>query len=329
MSKPQDKEPPNKWKSHLASSGLPLEFEAAKILASKKFAVSADYSYARDDAGIVKDFSVDIEAMGFTPFRNSNNTTSVVRVLVECKYRVPTTKWLFLPDPNSGEYSSVTLGQTLHAVSEFSPAELELNATVPFDQDMVFCYKGVEVNERGDVFDKEIKHGISQLQYALPRLFTQEVMFWGGCCEDCFAFFYCPILLTNADLIVAREDIKVRDVEQASKLTDLGDIVPYFVLFQDYGPDFEKHCSKECEPLAKLEEMEQFRLLSELATKSKKAYDRNEWLKISKGLIATERYYLRRYFTQFVVCNFKSFPKLIDHLKRTTQKAISKRKKRC
>jgi hypothetical protein len=30
-----------------------------------------------------------------------------------------------------------------------------------FDENMILCYKGVEINESGDVFDKEIKHGLS------------------------------------------------------------------------------------------------------------------------------------------------------------------------
>ena len=327
MVKLKDKEGSNKWKSRLASSGLPLEFEAAKILAKKRFAVSPDYAYARDDAGVVKDFSVDIEASGYTPFRKSNSITSSVTLLVECKYRVPTTKWLFLPDPNYGDYSYVILGRTLHAVHEFSPFILEPNATTSFDEDMIFCYKGVEINENGDVFDKEIKHGISQLQYALPRLFTQSVMFTGGVGEDSWPFFYCPILLTNAELIVAREEITLKDVERASKITDLGELVPFLVIEQDYGPDFERHCLKECTPLGKLEESERFKLLSELIDKSKRSSEKDEWLRISKGLANTERYYLRRYFTQFVICNFKAFPKLATHVKRIAQEAISQREK--
>jgi hypothetical protein len=121
---------PNKWKSRLASSGVPLEFEAAKILAKKRFAVSADYTYARDDAGVVKDFSVDLEASGFTPFGNPNSITSSVSILVECKYRLPSTRWLFLPDPNY-YYTSLVVGHTLNAVYEFPRLNLRLTLQCP------------------------------------------------------------------------------------------------------------------------------------------------------------------------------------------------------
>jgi hypothetical protein len=57
-----------KWKSKLISSSLPLEFEVAKFLVSQGFSVSADYTYARDDSGIVKDFSVGLQATAYLPF---------------------------------------------------------------------------------------------------------------------------------------------------------------------------------------------------------------------------------------------------------------------
>lgn len=327
MTQLRDQEIPNKWKSHLASSGVPLEFEAAKILAKKGFAVSADYTYARDDAGVVKDFSVDIEATGFTPFRNTNHLTSSVSLLVECKYRVPSTKWFFLPDPNTAEFYMGVSGDTLHAVDEFSPFKLDVGSTASFGADMVLCYKGVEINERGDVFEREIKHGLSQLQYALPRLFTQKVMFSGGAGEDSFPFFYCPILLTNADLIVAKEELTLRDIEKADSVTDLGERVPFFVIQQDFGPDFERHCLKECAPLGKLEELDHFRVLSGLRADSERGTVNDRWLEICKGLVNNEKYYINRFFTQFVVCNFNAFARLITHVKRTAMEAISTRKR--
>jgi hypothetical protein len=55
-----------KWKAGLLSSSVPLEYEVAKILAKEAFAVSADYSYLRrDEQGIEKEFSCDIEATAY------------------------------------------------------------------------------------------------------------------------------------------------------------------------------------------------------------------------------------------------------------------------
>ena len=58
-----------KWKDCLLSSSLPFEFEIAKLLASAGFFISADYTYSRTDAGVTKDFSVDIEASGYISIR--------------------------------------------------------------------------------------------------------------------------------------------------------------------------------------------------------------------------------------------------------------------
>lgn len=76
-----------KWKDKLISSSLPLEFEAAKILVSKKFSITSDYSYARDDSGVIKNFSVDILARIYTPFSNPNKVTASLELLVECKQK--------------------------------------------------------------------------------------------------------------------------------------------------------------------------------------------------------------------------------------------------
>jgi len=74
-----------KWKSSLVSSSLPLEHEVARILVAKGFSVEADYTYARDDAGRLKDFPVDINATGYSPFNDPNQVDGMLELLVECK----------------------------------------------------------------------------------------------------------------------------------------------------------------------------------------------------------------------------------------------------
>jgi hypothetical protein len=166
-----------KWKPRLVSSSLPLEYEAARHLAEKGFAVSADYAYARDDLGVTKDFSVDIHARGFAPFSDQNKNWASLDLLVECKQRGPNVSWLFLPDPNDPGFSPVTLGCTLRSFDAFSHWFLPSNATVGFDKGVQFCYKGVEVDDiSGQVFDSELKHGVAQLQYALPRVVCDNAL---------------------------------------------------------------------------------------------------------------------------------------------------------
>lgn len=164
-----------KWKSKLVSSSLPLEFEAAKILTAKKFTISADYSYARNDSGVVKDFSVDLYARAYLPFSKPEGMyqrpTATLEFLVECKQRVQNISWLFFPSHRPFfEYNN--FGYALHAEDQFSQLFFPVHATAYFEKVMFFCYKGTEINEKdGSVHDAELRHGIAQLQYALPRLY--------------------------------------------------------------------------------------------------------------------------------------------------------------
>ena len=229
----------NEWKSKLISSGLPLEFEAAQVLVSKRFSLIADFTYARNDSGIVKDFSVDIDAVLGFDFTNSVMKSTFLDILVECKQRRPDTKWLFLPDPNrifTSEISSFR--DPIHAFDEFSfdffpnDIDLSINDKIPV------CYKGIEIgSETGIVHDSELKHGIAQLQYGLPRLLYENIL---ASLEDkakCSRkFFICPILLTTADLYIANPKLKTNDIEKSKYLDQIAKKVPYLMFFQILDP---------------------------------------------------------------------------------------------
>lgn len=167
----------NKWKSKLLSSSVPMEYEVAQILVEKDFSTDVDFSYTRMDSGLEKDFSVDLRATSYIKSQD-DNFLAVIELLVECKYRHPSNKWLFFEDPNDGDFSPFTLGYTLRAVDDFSWQFFPANATVAFDISNCFCIKGVEVDtSSGGVYDSEIRHGLLQLQYALPRLLTDRISF--------------------------------------------------------------------------------------------------------------------------------------------------------
>lgn len=312
-----------KWKSRLVSSSLPLEFEAAKILVSKGFSISADFAYAKNDSGVVKDFSVDLHARGFPPFSNPYEILTTLELLVECKQRHPNISWLFFPDPNQPDFSPITVGLTLHAVDEFSQLFFAPNATVSFDKDIKFCYKGTEIDEsNGNVYDSELKHGIAQLQYALPRLYTESVLFNArGHPEDNHPFLFCSILLTTANLFVAHGDLITADIGNSSSLKDIADQVPYLVFFSDYGPDFEAHCRKECAPLVELSKMESIRSIEAYRLKN------GEYDYLLPSVLATsfsegQRYDLISHFSHFIVCTMEKFPSLINRVKRITTRAV-------
>ena len=306
----------NKWKSKLISSSLPLEFEVAKYFVSKGFSVTADYIYSRNDSGILKDFSVDLKGSAYLPFSNPNKIKTSLDLLVECKQRNPSVRWLFFPDPNLPDFSPITLGHTIRAVDKFSINFFRPNATINFDRSVSFCYKGVEVDEsNGNVYDSELRHGILQLQYALPRLLVENALHnLYGHLEDNHPFFFCPILLTTAELMLAKRKLRTSIVEQAECLTNISETVPYLVLYSDYGPDFERHCIRESVQLKELDSQ----LLDKFDTLR---YENREYSPISTSFLCHclangMRADLNNYFTQFVVCNINSLNTLIKDIKK-------------
>ncbi|ESA38144.1 hypothetical protein N836_32445 [Leptolyngbya sp. Heron Island J] len=305
-----------KWKSKLISSSLPLEFEAAKFLVSQGFSVSADYTYARDDSGVVKDFSVDLQATAYLPFSQPDRITAQLDLLIECKQRNPNVRWLFLPDPNPPDFSPITFGRTIRAIDNFSLKFFRPSATTDFDASIKHCYKGTEIDEsNGNVYDSELKHGISQLQYALPRLLAETALDNLRKHEDDnIPFLICPILLTTADLMVAKRNLDTSMIESAQCLSDISKSVPYLVLYSDYGPDFQKHCIKECIQLGKIES----KILDKF---DRKRFEAGEYSSISTSFLCQclaegMRADLVDYFTQFVICQTSSLKSLIRDIKK-------------
>ena len=199
------------------SSSLPLEFEVAKALVAKDFSVTADFTYSRDDLALVKDFSVDLRATAFTrsAFRQKRPSCPV-DLLVECKQRARST-WLFFPDPNKVDFQPYD--SPFSALDQFSRWFFLRHESV-LAGDSSSCYKGLEIDEsNGNVYDAEIRHGIFQLQYALPRLLAELIRDSATAQFDEHApFFIAPILVTNAPLVVARRNLTARQIQTATGL---------------------------------------------------------------------------------------------------------------
>jgi hypothetical protein len=314
-----------KWKDKLLSSSFPLEYEAMKLLAGDGFSVSSEFSYSRLDGDIRKDFSVDIDALDFTPFGNPNEVTSYVHFLVECKYRKVGTNWLFLPDPNNDEYSSFTLGQTIRAVDNFTKLKFSPNCVTSFDdkEELPFCLKGVEIDiVNSAAHDGQIKHGLSQLQYALPSMFERLITHSSfPMPDDAIPFFICPILLTSAPLFVANTDFSMSAVKDSNCIEDIAHEVPYLVTYQDISPEFTEHCQNEFESklrfnLKHLEEIGNYR-------SSLGEYDFDLPINFIESLIQGRTSELKGSFTQYIVCNWDHFPLLIKDLKEAITLAMS------
>lgn len=319
---------PGKWKSKLLSSSVPMEYEVARTLVERGFAIDADYSYAREDAGITKDFSVDIRATGYPPFRSSK-LLATIELLVECKHRHRGNKWLFFQDPNIEEMSPFMLGHTIRAVDSFSSTFFPENSTDSFDQQSIFCIKGVEIDaSNGNVYDTEIKHGLAQLQYALPRLLTDSIQFnIRNHQEDNLPFFFCPILLTTSEILVANSDISIQLVENASTLEELSTPARYVVVHSDCNPDFERHRQFACSTLARLENHTTTKSL-DVIRQAGGEYDFRLPSAQCSALAALDGERFQRYFSQTIVCSLEHFADLIEEIKTTVMSAIKPRKKK-
>ena len=233
-----------KWKSSLLSSSYPLEFEVAQILIKNKYAVEGEFPYKRIEDGNTKEFSVDIKALNCLNETNNVNANDLLEInlLIECKYRVPKTNWIFLPEINSNHnYTPDSKeGSAFNIVDQFSYHYFDNSPMVNFEKQIPKVWKGVEVKS-DSANDKEIKRGIYQLRYALPYFFEEKIDFNLLRNEFNIPFLVCPILITTADLYVLKKDCKVESVTKAEKVEDVATKVPYLVSFYPLGPDFLNH----------------------------------------------------------------------------------------
>jgi len=316
-----------KWKSRLASSSLPLEYEVARLLVSHGFGVAGEYSYTRMSSGEEKTFSVDVDGLAFSPFTNPHRVTGSLELLVECKYRRPEKKWLFIRDPNKPDYSPILLGATLRVLDAFSPYAVKGQAAADFERQLDFCYKGTEVNTKdGSVCDSDISKGISQLQFALPRLVslaaTDSLL---GHIDDAHVKVFCPVLVTTAKLYVAKRNFSTSAVVSSSSMDDLARHVPYLIMYRDCPADFTMHCTRECAQLRDLLDRDETKRIENARKRhSISVLNSPEWMLSS--LINGGRFCAGELFRQFVVCEMKHLPTLVSEIKRATTRVLRTRK---
>lgn len=251
------------WKKHLLRSSVPLEYETAKILSKNGLSVSVDYAYSRLDSGVDTECSVDIRGVGTVSLTERLSGFSSLDVLVESKYRERGTAWLFLPDPAD---RSARLTDVLNGVDYFS-AKFIHGPAIRTTEQIDRCISGVEIRKGSSDPDEDkkdrsgsnrtresaLRHGLRQLQYALPSLIALRIrMAAFRNLEDNMPFFVVPILVTNAQLIVANAEFSVSSVELATIPDDLGKTVPCLIWSSELGPDFDLHCKRKFAELTML-----------------------------------------------------------------------------
>lgn len=314
----------NKWKDRLLSSGIPLEYDVAKEFVSKGFAIDADYSYARSDQGFEKDFSVDLLASAYPPVTNPNDIRANLNILAECKFRSINKKWLFLPEVNTPDFINIDV-VPIQVTDICSAYSMENSHIRKFADNIAFAYKGTEINmSDGQVHDADIKHGINQLRYAMPRLIKDSIFLNAfNHPEDSVPFITCSILVTTSELYIMNGNTTLKDMKKSKKLEDICSLVPYLVLHSDYGPDFETHCKKTCEELFNIKEHDRNDLYRRRTEDTK---DIDIIFKAPFGLAYAfanaQPYYLKPYCTQFIISTFDKLPELIDLIIATVNKDL-------
>lgn len=319
-----------KWKSRLLSSSIPLEYEVGKILSDLDFSVSFDYTYYRKDGEQKKEFSTDIKGHFLFPLNDETNIDAALTLIAECKYREDGKKWLFLPDINKPDLSSFTSGYTIKSLSEFSTSKVKNDLIAKFEEKFEFALKGIEISvTNGEVFDKDIRHGISQLKFALPYLVKNAIennVF--GHIADAKPTYLISILITNADLFVLNENFSVNKIKEVEELDQMAQKVPYLIYYSETGPDFSNHHKEifedlrlECESNENLKIFEEFQQMQ----KDKKygVYDSPE-----RNISDFEQsfyYTLMKYYSQHFICSFEHFPKLINDILKTLSNVTKKK----
>jgi hypothetical protein len=257
------------WKKHLLSSGIPLEHEVARVLASEQFFVGSDYEYLRrDESRGEKEFSVDLSASRMSFHRNPQFS---LEMLVECKYRARDKFALFFPDQNL-EPVHPTLGHTLAVIDHFVPYHVYDSPIYAFEDTFPFVYKGVEVHE-GGATSQDIRHALNQLRYAAPSFIRQMIQeFTQNHIDDRHTKFFIKMIVTNAPIRVLDSGNAIDLIEKAADIPSISKPHDAVILYNLGGPDFRTHYLKVMKGLADEIGYQQIRQLEPRLVREGKKY---------------------------------------------------------
>ncbi len=95
------------WKDALLSSGLPLEYEIAKVLEKYEYEIEGEYAYLRENnKGMNSERSVNIYAVKKL-YHDEKRVWGRIHLLIECKYSHEGKRWVFSLLPrNQSDYQN-------------------------------------------------------------------------------------------------------------------------------------------------------------------------------------------------------------------------------
>lgn len=234
-----DKESGKKsWKDALLASSLPLEYSVIELIRSLGGDASTPFSYDRlNEQGVRTTFSVDVRG-GI----ECGDGKTRLDLLVECKYRHQSTKWIFIPD------SSVSFDGRVGATNPFTAIDLlakdyRFNYGLGFHPpttDTVACGMGIELYANSDRNPKTIVQSIRQLQYAVVARIDQvlqEFLLNRAFGNPNRLSVLVPIVVTTAQLWQLVPGTTVEAVESAQRLEDVAKTVDWLLVHDRPGAD--------------------------------------------------------------------------------------------
>lgn len=221
-----------KWKDYLLKSGIPLEYEVMQYLQQKGCVGNYEHTYMRNDEnGIPNEFSFDITS-SFIKGRNFFD------LMIECKYRDPSTNWIFVPEDGYGGLNDIPSHGFINPNDHFN----KKNKFSPFDFEPLakLCGKGIEITSNGPN-PKTINQAIKQLSYAMADkvISGMEHQIDGLMGNSEFIFYDIPIIVTTANLYRLKENITIEELKKSKKIEEVGVREDCIVLDGNIGSDLE------------------------------------------------------------------------------------------
>ena len=224
-----------RWKDYLLKSGIPLEYEVAALLEKRNCQTHFEQSYLRpDENNIVNAFSYDLKA-AYIP------ELHFFDLLIECKYRDPSTNWVFLPDYTTS-YGELSTTSFVHVNDHFTQ-----DYKHPFDLNQIpsiapVCTKGIELTTDGQN-PKTISQAVAQLSYALAEAIVEgmssQISGEAGSTEQ--IFYHVPIVVTTANLYRLKEGTDIGTIRQANNIEDVSTKEDCVVLKTHNSKDLQQH----------------------------------------------------------------------------------------
>lgn len=233
----------NQWKEHLLKSSLPLEQIVAEKVSSKGFLIGGEFAYLRNnEQDNSVEFSVDLRASKSTQVREDIEIWSTLELLIECKYASPNVDWVFATYPKI-EPLTVNCIHNYDLLSSFWGIGMSL--LVEIEKDAKYAVNGLALADK--FFDnKRIKHGLSQLRFAIPsfleKIASEDLL--SSSDEENPIRLVAPMLVTNAPLRLLRDNVSFEDIRNANSLDDISDIHSVLYHYQQTGPELVRTVKK-------------------------------------------------------------------------------------